>query len=316
MTEMKHTAIIAAKTMITPGVCRFELRDPDGRAMPPFSVGSHITVRTPNGMARSYSLTDSPRSRGHYAISVARQEDGRGGSRSLVDDTRVGDKIQISDPRNAFPLKEADDYLLIAGGIGITAIRAIWHELQATGHKRLRLIYLSRHAAETAYIEEFQASDPSPEAVLQLSRDLGRLDLWPYLSEPGDTHIYCCGSDALMREVKALTFHWNPSALHFEEFKGVSPALMGDTRFRVVWAPTAQKIEVDARTSLLDALRANGITVESSCNSGTCGACRIALLSGDAEHRDLVLRPKDRANFIMPCVSRARIGSTLEVGPS
>jgi phthalate 4,5-dioxygenase reductase subunit len=188
-------------------------------------------------------------------------------------------EIQISDPSNAFPLEEADDYLLIAGGIGITRIRAMLHELRA-GHQRVRLLYLSRDAADAAYLDELRDPELAAAIVLHQSRDSGRLDLWPYLAEPGDTHIYCCGSDALMKEVKALTFHWNPSTLHFEDFASVSATQIGDSPFTAIWEPTSQEIAVDAGTSLLDALRANEIIVDSSCNSGTCGTCRISLLRG------------------------------------
>lgn len=276
----------------------------------------HLSARVATRTCRcQVALTDSPRIRDTYAISVAREEDGRGGSRSLVDDTRVGDEIQISDPSNAFPLEDADDYLLIAGGISITPIRAMLHELHAAGHQRVRLLYLSRDAVDTAYLQELGDPELSAAIVLHQSRDSGRLDLWPYLAEPGDTHIYCCGSDALMNEVKALTFHWNPSALHFEDFARVSATQIGDASFTAIWTPTAQRIVVDAGTSFLDALRANEIIVDSSCNSGTCGTCRVSLLKGTAEHRDLVLRPDEQADFVMPCVSRADKDVTLEVGP-
>jgi len=46
--------------------------------------------------------------------------------------------------------------------------------------------------------------------------------------------------------------------------------------------------------------------VPSSCETGTCGTCRTKLLTGEADHRDLVLAEHERKDTIMICVSRAR----------
>jgi len=51
--------------------------------------------------------------------------------------------------------------------------------------------------------------------------------------------------------------------------------------------------------------------VPSSCESGTCGTCRTALISGQADHRDMVLEDQQRSDFIMICVSRAVTGELV-----
>ena len=61
-----------------------------------------------------------------------------------------------------------------------------------------------------------------------------------------------------------------------------------------------------ADQSILEALRARGIAVRSSCEAGSCGSCRTPLASGEAEHRDFVLSEAEHATQIMVCVSRAR----------
>jgi phthalate 4,5-dioxygenase reductase subunit len=56
----------------------------------------------------------------------------------------------------------------------------------------------------------------------------------------------------------------------------------------------------------LHALRQEGVQVPSSCESGTCGSCKVKLLSGEADHRDLVLMEEEKCDHIMVCVSRAK----------
>jgi phthalate 4,5-dioxygenase reductase subunit len=64
-------------------------------------------------------------------------------------------------------------------------------------------------------------------------------------------------------------------------------------------------IEVPVGVTIMEAMRAKGHEVPSSCETGTCGTCKIKLLAGTADHRDLFLTEKDRADNIMICVSRA-----------
>src|SRR5258706_15823534 len=122
----------------------FELRHPQGCALPEFTAGSHLTVRSPNGSLRKYSLCNDPAERDRYVIAVKRDPAGRGGSVDLVDNTRAGDTLEVSPPHNSFDLAEkASSFILIAGGIGITPLVAMARQLNGEG-RRYRLYYLPR----------------------------------------------------------------------------------------------------------------------------------------------------------------------------
>jgi phthalate 4,5-dioxygenase reductase subunit len=314
VSETNIEVVVAGKVLLAPAICRFELEPVNGTPLPSFTAGAHINVQAPNGMTRSYSLTDSPNGTGRYAITVAREQFGRGGSLSMIEDTRLGGVLQISAPLNTFPLVEASDYLFVAGGIGITPIRAMVQEAVRQGAARVRLVYLSSVAADTAYLEELRVV-LGDDLVAHHSVDSGhRLDLWPYLAEPGQTHVYCCGPIGLMDEVEALTMHWNPRHVHFEDFAGSPAERIGDRTFAAVWRPTGQRVEVPGGTTLMAALRAEGIKVDGSCLSGTCGTCTLRLLAGDPDHRDIALAQQKRTDRISPCVSRA-LSATLELAP-
>ncbi|MFC0112476.1 PDR/VanB family oxidoreductase [Kibdelosporangium aridum] len=299
MRDGRMRIVVADKRMLGPEICRLELRARDGRRLPPFTAGAHITVTVPNGMARTYSLTDPPGA--HYAITVARESAGRGGSRSLIDDTTIGDELLITPPVNVFPTADSPSHLLIAGGIGITVIRALRAALLSSEHSQVRTIYLARNRDAAPYADELTGQDD----LVHLSEESGRLDLWPFLEVPDGTHVYCCGPGRLMAELRALTMHWNPRTVHFEDFTGTTSAQAAGIPFSVVWQETGQIIEVAAAETLLDALRGHGIETTSSCLSGVCGTCRLKLVDGTAEHRDAVLAPHEHTSAIIPCVSRA-----------
>jgi phthalate 4,5-dioxygenase reductase component len=298
---------VARAERIARDIHLLELRDPAGAALPPFTAGSHVSVRAPNGSLRKYSLCNDPGETHRYVIGVKRDPAGRGGSVSLVDGVRVGDSVETSLPANAFELDEkASAYLLIAGGIGITPILAMAHRLAALG-KRFRVVYLTRSPEDTAFADVL-AEEPFRGKVT-LHHDGGdperAFDLWPLLEKPGG-QLYCCGPRPLLEAVRDMTGHWSAAAIHFESFLDAAAAAKPEDRsFSVRLARSGTTIAVPAAVSILEAMRAAGHDAPSSCESGTCGTCRTRLLEGVADHRDLVLAEDERDRWIMICVSRA-----------
>src|SRR3954469_3904006 len=289
-------------TDLTPTVRRFVLQDPRGLALPPHEPGAHVVVTTPAGHQRSYSLVDPGGARPReYVVCVRRDGGGRGGSVSMHDDVAVGADLVVSAPANRLPLRASPRYLFVAGGIGITPLRAMVRRLRAEGKTGVRLLYLTQCAEETPFLEEFDG----PEDTVHHSDERGRLDLWPYFAVPDDdVRVYCCGPAPLMRTVRALTAHWRMSRIHTEEF--AAPHGEISVPFTAVWAPDGRRVDVPAHLSLLAALRRAGVAVTSSCEAGVCGTCRLAVLEGAVEHRDSVLSEREQLSSVLACVSRAR----------
>lgn len=284
-----------------------------GKPLGAYAAGAHLTLRAPSGDWRSYSLCGAPTDQQYWTVAIKREDQGRGGSRSLVDSLSMGDAIEVLPPQNFFPLVvSARSYLFIAGGIGITPIYAMIQHLVTLGRHDFRLIYCTRDEPSTAYRHELMSLIP-PERLM-IHHDDGRregvFDFWPYLESPGAEHIYCCGPAGLMDDVRDMTGHWPKEQVHFESFSGAQVPASQNVAFEVVLKSSGEKLHVPADQSLLDVLRAAGVQVTSSCESGSCGSCRTGLVSGDAAHRDLVLDAHERACAIMPCVSRSQ-GGTL-----
>jgi phthalate 4,5-dioxygenase reductase subunit len=292
------------------GIVRFELRSADATPLPPFTAGSHVVVRVPGGAQRKYSLCNDPADGDRYEIAVKREPAGRGGSIALADRVRAGDTLEVSSPRNDFPLSaRAPSYVFIAGGIGITPILSMVRHLASSGGPRFRLYYLTRSAAATAFADVLAAPEFRGRVVLHHDGGdpAGAFDLWPVLENPGTAHVYCCGPRPLLEAVRDMTGHWSASRVHFECFADAAATRTpADTPFDVRLARSGRTVRVRADESILDALRRAGLELASSCESGTCGTCRTGLLGGEADHRDLVLDDAERARSIMICVSRAR----------
>jgi ferredoxin-NADP reductase len=131
---------ISGIRQLTQRIRAYELRHADGESLPIYQAGAHI--RVPIALAdgsitsRTYSLTEAPDDPDCYHIAVLRVDDGEGegGSSALHDSWQLGSRINVEAPENYFPLHDGDrPALLIAGGIGITPIKAMGETLAARG---------------------------------------------------------------------------------------------------------------------------------------------------------------------------------------
>ena len=83
---------------------------------------------------------------------------------------------------------------------------------------------------------------------------------------------------------------------------------MSDTAFEVKLQRSGRVIAVAADQSVIAALSAAGITIETSCEQGICGTCVTPVLDGEPDHRDMFLTPdeQDQNDQFTPCCSRAK----------
>ena len=294
---------------IADGIHLLEFRDASGGALPEFTAGAHIAIHLPTGLIRKYSLCNDPAERERYQVAVKREANGRGGSIDLIDNTKAGDTLMVAEPVNDFALPpRATDFLFIAGGIGVTPMMAMIHELKAAG-KRFRLFYFNRTPEMTAFREALSAPELKDSVTIHYDQgDPARsFDLKPILAERRNReHLYCCGPRPLMEAVRAMTDHWSSTAVHFEAFSEAETHKASDKPFKVKLARTGAVLDVPVTKTILEVLRENGLEVPSSCETGTCGTCRTKYLVGIADHRDLVLAEHEKADTIMICVSRAK----------
>jgi len=294
------------------GINSYELVHPQGEELPPFSAGAHIDIHLPNGMTRQYSLCNSPAERHRYVIAVLRDEKGRGGSKALHDALRVQDLATVSAPRNNFELvPQAKKVILLAGGIGVTPLKAMAHALDRAGIP-FELHYCARNPGCAAFREELGIAWEHGKLVHHFDHGnpADGLDIDALLREPEEgAHLFYCGPAGFMKACAEASSHWPAGTVHCEHFKAPEPPAGAATpapgAFMVKIASSGAMLEVPADRSIADVLEQNGVRVETSCQAGLCATCKIRYLEGEVDHRDYILGDDEHGQFLTACVSRA-----------
>jgi cytochrome P450/ferredoxin-NADP reductase len=298
------------------GIVVLRLVSVDGRPLPRWTPGAHIDVECGHPeLSRQYSLCGDPDDTQALEIAVLLEAQGRGGSAWIHSRVKPGDTLKMRGPRNHFRLDESASRLVfIAGGIGITPVSVLARRAAALGIA-YELHYCGRHRSSMALLDELQARH-GDRLHLHIGPEGTRLDLGPLLALPAaGTQIYACGPQRMLRALEEASRHWPEGSLHVEHFvstlDGLDPSR--EQAFEVELRDSGFSLPVRADQTLLDALRAAHLDIQSDCREGLCGSCEVRVLSGSVDHRDRVLTRAERElnQKMMSCCSRACGGQRL-----
>ena len=258
--EEKNQTLLVRLQSITyeaKDVSLFEFMPLHGQKLKAFSAGSHIDIHLPNGLIRQYSLCNSPLETERYVVGVKKDPLSRGGSNFMHDKLKVGSELKISLPRNLFPLaNESSHAVLIGGGIGITPLISMAHELTAK-NASWHLFCSFKNRSEVALSGQFESSkvhlhidDESQSEYLNVASILA--------NAPQGSHFYCCGPEPMLNHFIELSKAIDASRIHFEFFKPVATKLSGDG-FEVNLHQTKKRFYVRPDQTILQVLQKNGI---------------------------------------------------------
>jgi ferredoxin-NADP reductase len=314
------TGRIVATAPVARDVQRITLQRPArGRAAP----GSHLDVRVRVGDrtdVRSYSIVESDEDGSLLTISVLRVPRSRGGS-VFMHSLGPGDEIEVTQPLQNFPLSvAAPRQVLLAGGIGITAVAAMARVLRGVGAD-YTLVYVGRSRERMAYVDEL-ARLHGDRLQLHVDADRTPLDVaglvGSIVRDPLGmaTELYMCGPIRLMDAVRR---EWERAGLpavnlRFETFG--SSGWFQPEEFVVTLAERAVTETVRSDETILEALTRAGVDLMYDCRKGECGLCLLDVeqVDGTLDHRDVFLSAAQKAGgrSISTCVSRvaARAGSS------
>jgi ferredoxin-NADP reductase/Fe-S-cluster-containing hydrogenase component 2 len=327
---------LAGVETVTHNVKTFQFKPANGGPIPfEYLAGQFLTLHiAPRGIptSRSYTIASTPTWRDRIEITVKREEHGLV-SRWLHHELKLGEEFEIEAPNGTFVFtgKEAESVVLIGGGVGVTPMMSVARYLTATrweGKIYLVLGFVApRDFIFRQEIAELESGNANLSVTVTMSRPgdepwsgpVGRIDaqlLAAAVPDIVNRRAHICGPPLMMDAVKTAlvglgmaeatirteafgTIKRNPAAK-----TATSNEIAGTVAFQA--SDTTAPVAVDA--TILDAADAVGVFIDNACRSGTCGSCRVKLLSGNVtmDVQD-ALNEHDKADgYILACQARIR----------
>jgi vanillate O-demethylase ferredoxin subunit len=310
-----RSAKLSSVRDLTSDIRLFEI-EPSGDFVVP-TPGGHINVLVRIGDwpdVRSYSIV-GPCTDGIYRIAVKLLPDSRGGS-AYMWSLAPGARLSVSTPGNHFNLSRGHpEYLLLAGGIGITPIFTMALALAET-RANFRLLYACRRRQDLALADELHERIGDRLQVF-VDEEGGRVDLKTEIARLArGGELYVCGPIGMLEAAKQA---WQQSGrpvdqLRFETFG--NSGRFASQPFKVKIPRLGMEIDVPQNQTMLDALEAAGVAMISDCRRGECGLCALHILEVDGivDHRDVFFSDEEKAanKKLCTCVSRVA-GSSITI---
>lgn len=219
---------IIDKEIIASGpIVAFTFQRTDGKDLISYHSGQYITLRIKkNGHFhnRHYSLIQ-PFDGKTYRIAIKQELDHEPKgivSNEVINHSNIGDVILISLPAGSYSLIDnAEDYLFIAGGIGITVLSSMILDLhQQNKSDKVTLIHCVIKEDQAAFADQMRDILPENQYHLLIQSQHLLQSVIEKTIQPS-THVYLCGSVVFMSKTQEyLSLCGHPSSqIHIEAYQ-------------------------------------------------------------------------------------------------
>ena len=288
-----------------------------------YRPGQFLTLRLPidgRYVPRCYSMSSAPALDNALRVTVKRVNQGRG-SNWVCDKIRVGDAIELMPPSGLFsPRNLSQNFLLLAGGSGITPVFSILRTVLKQHQGNVVLFYANRDERSVIFKKDLQqlaAEYPDRLQVIhwldsvQGAPSQKQLVAWakPWVANAGQAFI--CGPGPFMDAAQAAMIDAGMPAeqVHVERFVSL-PDEETLQQMQEAAAPVEAAVDeavvqlrldgeeyeftCSGTETILEAGLRAGINVPYSCQAGMCASCMCQVQDGSVHLRhNEVLDAKD-----------------------
>jgi 3-ketosteroid 9alpha-monooxygenase subunit B len=291
-----------------------------------YKPGQFLTLRLSvqgRHVPRCYSMSSAPAVDDAPRVTIKRVAQGRG-SNWICDQVKAGDTIEVLPPSGVFtPRAGLDgDFLLLAGGSGITPVFSILRSALHLGRGRITLLYDNRDERSVIFRNELMALAAAHPARLQVIQWLDSVQGVPSVAQLAELAKPFCGGQAFIcgpgpymdAAVAALQAIEMPSdRIHVERFASLPdeedsaalnaaaaaeapPSNIAEAQVELVLDGSTHRLTCGGQQTLLEAALAAGIAAPYSCQAGLCASCMCQVVEGSVHLRhNEVLDKKDLA---------------------
>jgi len=326
----------------TPDVKTFRFLNPLGGALPfSYLPGQFLTLAVApedKPIKRSYTISSSPTQHDYAEITV-KHEEGGVISGFLHERVHEGDLIDISGPSGLFTFtgRECKCILLIGGGVGITPLMSVLRYLtDRSWPGDIFLLYGVKTPQDIIFREELdylRRRNPNLRVVVSVSRPegtdwkgaTGRIAkelITQFVPDVASRYVHICGPVSMMEAARKMLVELGvpDGGIKTELFgpalgkpePGLPPAVslppsVAASLPTITFSASDKSAPLPPDKCILDVADEIGVEIDNSCRVGTCGTCRIKLLSGAVSMAvEDGLEPGDKENgIILACQAKS-----------
>ena len=264
---------------------------------------------------RCYTIASTP-TRPHLISITVKRVPGGPVSNWLHDSMRSGMALRATGPMGEFTClsRPAAKYLFMSGGSGITPLMSMaraYHDLALP--RDILFVHNARTPADIIFRDELELMArnlpsfrfvpvcESDAAAERWSGFTGRISL-PMLKliapDLLEREVFACGPTPYMAALRGILGEAGFDTARYHEESFDFATLVGDATeaaaeqaaaeaqtFRVEFTKSRRVVECGADSFVLNAARAAGMRLPSSCTKGLCGTCKSRLVSGKVDMR-------------------------------
>lgn len=331
----------------TPTVKTFKLVSPDGGDLPfTYLAGQFLTLAvTIDGkpVKRAYTISSHPCDHKALEVTIKREENGLV-SRYLHDLIREGDLIEIDAAYGhlTFSGVGGEGIVLIGGGVGITPLMSVLRCLIACGMKNdIHLLYACKSLDDLVFRDELQLLiERNPNFKILVAVDKlqgsfpgafeGRLTKEKIKGAvPGiaGMRVHLCGPPGMMQAMRTALTELNvpeeqikteafgPAKSTPQKAAAASATVQPTTELKsVVFKKSGKALKIHEKETVLELAETSGIDIPYSCRVGTCGVCKVKLLSGEVsmDVQDALSDVDKKSGLILACQAKAKTNLEIE----
>lgn len=324
----------------THNVKTFRLAHPNKEKLPfnyepgQFVIFSLSIPGQEKNIKRSYTIASSPSQRDYVEITIKREEKGLV-SRYMHDIVALNDMLDVKAPNGKFYFNgsETDSVVLISGGVGITPMMSAVRYLTAQCWQGdIYFIFSARTTHDFIFEQELlylQRRHSNLHVLVSMTRAEGTTWMGPqgrltadlirsFVPQIESKVAHICGPPAMMDAIFHMLLELGIPEQHIktEAFGGEPPkkkrttSIVSDTEFsgettayNVKFITSGKQAKAGPDETVLEVAETLDVDIESSCRAGSCGTCKVKLLSGNVEMEvDDGLEEEDKAGgYILAC---------------
>ncbi|NKB71204.1 MAG: 2Fe-2S iron-sulfur cluster binding domain-containing protein [Candidatus Latescibacteria bacterium] len=290
---------------------------------------------------RSYTIASSPTRPECLEITVKREEMGLV-SGYLHRQIKPGDSLRLSAPAGGFTFTGAEhaSIVLIAAGVGITPMMSVVRYLTDTEWTGDIFLLLSfRRIQDFIFakeIDQLKNRHPNLHVAVTLTSPetdwagpTGRIDkelIAEFVPGIAGRRVHICGPEPMMEDVQTLLqkLQVPQDNIRIEAFGTIkrkpkpasdAPATPSAGNATVTFAQAGKTAPLNPADSVLDAAESIGVEIDTACRSGTCGSCKVKLVSGSVSmDTPFALNSDEKAQgVILACQAKSRGNLEIDI---